>query len=204
MDSIKLFGSGVVAALFATSIGISSVLAEDCPTAKSAGKGFVVERGARSKTEVFHAGATDVRTLSRFDDRTLLEVTLFQGLFDLERLDRGKRSVYRPVSDLTKSFPPAPGKKITAIFEETEGERKGNLRTFVLEVRKETDTLHLGACKYKILRIDRSVMDSNNKPVFMNTDYYAPDLKLIVGKEYREDDGRTTLNKFDRIYPSQR
>jgi hypothetical protein len=140
----------------------------------------------------------------RYDGRSLLEVTSLHGLFDLERLDRGKRSSYRPVSDLAKSFPPTPGKKITAVFEETEGERKGNLRSFVLEVRKEADALHLGVCKYKVLRIDRSVMDSNNKPVFMNTDYYGPDLKIVIGKEYRENDGRTTLNKFDRIYSSQR
>jgi hypothetical protein len=59
----------------------------------------------------------------------VLEVTLFQGLFELNRLDRGKRTTYRPKSDLAKTFPPAPGKKITAIFEETEGPRKGNLRT---------------------------------------------------------------------------
>lgn len=140
-----------------------------------------------------------MRTVYRVDDRTLLEVTLFQGLFELERLDRGKRTIYRPVSDLAKSFPPVPGKKITAVFEETEGEGKG-LRTYVLEVQKEPDTLHVGACKYKVLRIDRSRLDNKSKPVFMYTDYYAPELKLLLAKEYRERDGRTTLIKYDRIY----
>jgi hypothetical protein len=183
---------------------ISSQAAEECPSAQSASKGFIVERGERSKTEVFHASATDVRTVYRIDGRPMLEVTLFQGLFELDRVDRGKRTAYRPKSDLAKAFPPAPGKKITAMFEEIEGERKGNLRTFVLEVRKEPDTLYLGSCKYKVLRIDRSLLNDKSKPVFMETDYYAPDLKLIVGKEYRESDGRTTLNKFDKIYPSPR
>jgi len=145
-----------------------------------------------------------VRTVYRVDDRTLLEVTLFQGLFELERLDRGKRTISRPVSDLAKSHPLLPGKKITAVFEEIEGERKGNLRTFVLEVRKEPDTLAVGACKYKVLRIDRSRLDDKSKPVFMYTDYYAPDLKLVLGKEYRERDGRTELIKFDKIYQSPR
>jgi hypothetical protein len=204
MNPIKYIRAVIVAALTVSCITISLGYAEECPTAKSASEGFVVQRGERSKTEVFHVGETDVRTVYRVDGRSMLEVTLFQGLFDLDRLDRGKRSAYRPVSDLDKFFPPAPGKKITAIFEETEGERKGNLRTFVLEVRKEPDTLSIGACEYKVLRIDRSVMDSNNKPVFMETDYYAPDLKLVIGKEYRESDGRTSLNKFDRIYLSSR
>jgi hypothetical protein len=195
--------AGLGAALCACFFSVCSAYADDCPTKDSGSKGFIVERGERSKTEVFYSG-DDVRTVYRVDGRTLLEVTLFQGLFELERLDRGKRTAYRPKSDLSKAFPPAPGKKITAIFEETEGERKGNLRTFVLEVRKEPDTLYLGSCKYKVLRIDRSLLNDKSKRMFMETDYYAPDLKLIVGKEYRESDGRTTLNKFDKIYPSSR
>ena len=52
--------------------------------------------------------------------------------------------------------------------------------------------------------IDRSVLDDKSKPIFLYTDYYAPDLKFIVGKEYREDDGSKTLKKFEKIYPSPR
>jgi hypothetical protein len=193
--------AGLGAALCAGFFSVCSAYADDCPTKDSGSKGFIVERGERSKTEVFYSG-DDVRTVYRVDGRTLLEVTLFQGLFELERVDRGKRTAYHPKSDLSKNFPPAPGKKITAIFEETEGERKGNLRTFVLEVWKEPDTLSLGSCEYKVLRIDRSLLNDKSKPMFLETDYYAPDLKSIVGKEYRESDGRTTLNKFDKIYPS--
>jgi hypothetical protein len=52
---------------------------QDCPTAQSAAMGFVVERGEQSKTEVFHIGDTDIRTVLRFDGTTLLETTQFQG-----------------------------------------------------------------------------------------------------------------------------
>ena len=181
-------------------LGIASAAADECPTTENAKKGFIVERGARSKTEVFHSGDNEVRTVSKYNGSTYLKVTLYQGLFELDRVDRGKRTVYRPKSDLAKTFPPAAGKKITALFEETEGDRKGNLRTFVLEVSKKSDTLSVGGCKYKVLRIDRSVLNDKSKPVFVETDYYAPDLKLIIGKEYRESDGRTDLNKYDKIY----
>jgi hypothetical protein len=196
--------AGLGAALCAGFFSLCPAYADDCPTKESGSKGFIVERGASSKTEVFYSSPTEIRTVLRYNGETLLEVTLFQGLFELDRLDRGKHAVYRPVSDLSKSFPPSPGKKITAIFEETEGARKGDLRTYVLEVRKEPDKLTVGSCTYKVLRIDRSRMDDKSKPVFMYTDYYAPDLKLIVGKEYRERDGRTELIKFDKIYPSPR
>jgi len=117
-------------------------------------------------------------------------------------VDRGRRTVYQPKSDLAKIPAPAPGKKITVLMEETEGQRKGNLRTYVLDVRKQSDALYVGSCNYKILRIDRSVLDDKSRPVFMNTDYYSPDLRLIVGKEYR--DGRTELIKYDKIYPTPR
>jgi hypothetical protein len=185
-------------------LGTGPAWPDDCPTKETASKGFIVERGARSTTEVFHSGDSEVRTVSKFGGSTYLEVTLYQGLFELDRVDRGKRTVYRPKSDLARTFPPAPGKKITALFEETEGARKGNLRTFVLEVRKNPDTLSLGACKYKVLRIDRSVLNDKSKPMFVETDYYAPDLKLIIAKEYREGDGGTSLNKYDKIYPLSR
>ena len=181
-------------------LGTASAAADECPTKETAGKGFIVERGERSKTEVFHSGDSEVRTVSKYNGSTYLEVTLYQGLFELDRVDRGKRTVYRPKSDLAKTFPPAPGKKITALFEETEGARKGDLRTFVLEVSKKSDSLSLGGCKYKVLRIDRSVLNDKSRPTFVETDYYAPDLKLIIGKEYRESDGRTDLNKYDKIY----
>lgn len=182
---------------------ISSQAADDCPTKETASKGFIVER-AGAKTEILFPGNTDVRTVTRVGGRTVLEVTLFQGLFELDRVDRGRRTVYQPKSDLAKISAPAPGKKITALMEETEGQRKGNLRTYVLDVRKQSDTLYVGSCNYKILRIDRSVLDDRSRPVFMHTDYYSPDIRLIVGKEYRDRDGGTELIKYDKIYPTPR
>ena len=193
--------TGVVALALTGLLGAVPVYAEDCPTAKTAAQGFIVERGA-SKMEVFHAGPTEVRSVLRYGGQTLLEVTAFQGLVDLERIDRGNRISYRPISDLTKTFPPVPGKKTSAVLEETRDGKK-IMRTYILEVRKGSDTLYLGACKYNVLRIDRSAMEGK-QTYFINTDYYAPELKLVLAKEYRESDGRTTLNKFEKIYPTPR
>jgi hypothetical protein len=46
-------------------LGIASAAADECPTKENAKKGFIVERGARSKTEVFHSGDSEVRTVSK-------------------------------------------------------------------------------------------------------------------------------------------
>jgi hypothetical protein len=72
--------TSVSAILFAIPIGH----AQDCPTEQTAKRGFVVERGALQKTEVFTGDDGTVR-------QSLLETTLFAGLFSLNRLDRGHR-----------------------------------------------------------------------------------------------------------------
>jgi hypothetical protein len=177
---------------------VSAQAADECPNAQSAAAGFVAERNV-GKTEVFRVGKTDIRTVYRYRGQVLQETTLFQGLFELERIYEGRRIVSRPLTDLSGNFPPAPGKTITGKFETTEGTQKSN-EIVVLQVRK-ADALYIGPCQYKVLKIDRSVGNGRGSPVFLRTDYYSPDLKFIIAHEYRENGGRTTLNKFDRIYP---
>jgi hypothetical protein len=63
MQPTAFLKSQAIAGLLASCLGVSPVFAENCPTAKTAGKGFTVERGERSKTEVFHAGETEVRSV---------------------------------------------------------------------------------------------------------------------------------------------
>jgi hypothetical protein len=54
-----------------------------------------------------------------------------------------------------------------------------------------------------VLKIERRETRRDGALRRLNTDYYAPALKLIVGKEFKERDGRSSLNKFDRIYPTR-
>lgn len=62
----------------------------------------------------------------------------------------------------------------------------------------------IGPCQYRVLLIDRNVGYDQAKPVFIETGYYSPVLKLVIAKEFKDRDGRTSLNKFDRIYPLKR
>jgi hypothetical protein len=54
-----------------------------------------------------------------------------------------------------------------------------------------------------VLKIERRESSGDGPFRFIDTDYYAPGLKLVIAKEYRDRSGgdRTTLIKFDRIYP---
>lgn len=62
------------------------------------------------------------------------------------------------------------------------------------------DTLFIGPCAYSVWKIERSESRGDSPPRLLNIDYYSPDLKVVIAKEYKEKDGRNTLIKFDRIY----
>jgi hypothetical protein len=178
-------------------LAASPIAADDCPSAATGKGSFVVERGPDSRTEVFYGNGAIVQSVLRYRDRTLLEVTQHEGLFELERLDRGRRSVSKPKANLTKFFP-LKQQKIEAEFDVQQGDGKAVATQVKLTVIG-TDSLTIGACKYDILKVQR---DETGARFFNNVDYYAPALKFVVAKEYKERDGRTTLIKYDKIYSS--
>jgi hypothetical protein len=195
---------GLIALAIASAAALTDArmaAAQDCPTAQSATRGFVVEREERSKTEVLLAEPTIVRTIMRYDGKTLLETTQFQGLFELERLDRGRRSVFRPKTDLAALFPLKAGNKATVEFE-VEG--AGRPSTFAMQISvKGTDALYVGSCKYSVFKIERSDSQGGSAFAFRGTDFYSPDLKLIIAREYKDSGTKTTMIKYDRIYLSK-
>jgi hypothetical protein len=183
---------------YLVSINSRPAAAQDCPSAKSGSRGYVVERGDRSKTEVLFGDGAIVRTVFRYDGTTLLETTTFQGLFELDRLDRGQRVVFRPKTDLAKLFPLRVGSSATVDFE-VEGTGRPPSSAIRIAV-KGTDTLYIGGCKYDVFKIERSESRGGGPFSFRYTDYYAPDLKFVIAKEYRDSAPMVTTIKFDRIY----
>jgi hypothetical protein len=61
--------------------------------------------------------------------------------------------------------------------------------------------LFIGPCKYSVLRIERRESTSAVPPQFVYTEFYSPELKLILAREYKRQNGETLLIKYDRIYP---
>jgi hypothetical protein len=175
--------------------------APDCPTASTARQGFIVERN-RLPMEVVFAEDRLVRNILRSTTgETLLETTAFEGLFELDRVDRGRRTVSHPTTKLAELFPLKVGKEITANFDIGDAPQIVKGKT-VLRL-KGKDDLFIESCKYNVFVMDKSVGRGDNAPVFINTDYYSPDLKLIIAKQYKEPNGTSLLNKFDKIYPAK-
>jgi hypothetical protein len=173
--------------------------AQDCPTVQSSAHGFVVERNESQKSEVFHAADGVVRVVTRYGGQTLLETTLYEGLFFIERLDRGRRTKYTPQTDLKTLFPVKPGAQLHANFIT---ERDGNFGRLHVELDVgRSEEMFIGPCRYAVLRIERRESSSTVPPQFAYTDLYSPELKFVLGREYKRPGGQTQLIKYDRIYP---
>lgn len=183
-------------------VGPAFAIGQECPTAQSAERGFVVERGDQQKTEVFHDEGGIVRTVTRYNGKPVLETTQYEGLFQLDRLDNGRRTRFEPQSELKQLFPLRPGQKASAAFLWESDGRTGQLRVDIA-VKRE-DALYIGPCKYAVLVIERSESRSAEPPKFVDTDYYSQELKLILAKEYKYTDQPAQMIKFDRIYPLNR
>jgi hypothetical protein len=176
--------------------------ANDCPTAVTGRGTFTVERGEQSKTEVVFGDGAVVGTTFRYRGKTLLETRQYEGLIQLDRVEKGRRTVFKPNGDLAKLFPLKPKQQISVQLEALEDGAEPIVTTVNLNMTG-ADNLAIGACKYDVLKFERIETRSNKKTEAV-VEYYAPELKFIVAKEYKERDGRTTLIKYDRIYSTDR
>src|SRR5689334_12271048 len=115
----RLFGASLfVCGLFL--FDAAAHAADNCPAPKNGGGGFIVERGERSKTEVYHLDDNVVKTVFRYGGSMALETTEFAGLFQLDRIDRGRQTKLRPLAPLDKLLPLKLKKEISANFEAVE------------------------------------------------------------------------------------
>jgi hypothetical protein len=70
---------------------------------------------------------------------------------------------------------------------------------------KRRESLAIGPCNYDVLKIEhKEARGEGSKPRLIYTDYYSPDLMLVLMREYRDADGRSTFVKFDKIYSTVR
>ena len=102
----------------------------------------MVERGDQQKTEVAIGEGDVVHTTMRYAGRTQLETDLFAGLFSLSRLDRGRRSTYRPLTDLKTLFPLRVGQKALALFDYTSRQDRADDTLVVVKRRSHSPSVN--------------------------------------------------------------
>ncbi len=194
--------SFLLGACFAPIFMSGVCLADDCPAAVSGRGAFMVERSEELKTEILFGDGHLIRLVSRRRGQTFLEAENYEGLIELVRVDKGRRTVFTPQTDLDKVFPLKPKQKISIDLEAMEDGGKPYLTRIGLSV-VGADKFPIGACTYDILKLERAETRSGkNRETYV--EYYAPELRFVVAKEYKERNGRTTIVKYDRIYATDR
>jgi hypothetical protein len=187
---------------FSCALAASDCMADDCPAAVAGRGTFTLERGEQSKTEVTFGDGPLVRSVSRLGGGIYLETEQYEGLIQISRVDKGRKTAFKPKSELATLFPLKPGQNISVELDVVEEGTDPSVATVDLKMIG-TDGVTIGACNYDVLKFERREARSGSKtpPII---EYYAPELKFVVAKEYHERDGRKTLVMFDRIYSNAR
>jgi hypothetical protein len=186
-----------IAALLAAvlpAVPTGSQAANNCPSASSGKGSFILERRANSQQQVSYDETPIIHTSLQYDGRTLLETTMYQGLFELNRVDRGTRIEQTPKDDLGKFFPLKAKPTISADFDVT---MNGGTKSKTVKLQYVGDQDYsLSECTYHVIKLHRI----DTLPIVSdNIDYYAPDLRFVVANEYRDDNGRTTVVGYTKI-----
>ncbi len=173
--------------------------AQDCPTAKSAASGYTIEprRRVQDRCSVRRQARRCAPSCAS-TARPCLKRPSFRACSNWTGSIKGRRAVFKPKSDLAPLFPLKQGQTAKVEFD-VEGEGRPPTGRVQISVNG-TDELYIGACKYSVLE-DRPKESRGGAPLLLrDTDYYSPELKLIIAKEYRHGEQRNMV-KYDRIYP---
>jgi hypothetical protein len=61
------------------------------------------------------------------------------------------------------------------------------------------DRIAIGPCRYEVLKIEHSNSFSEGPLTFIDTDWYAPEIRLIVAREFRQGKSGSVINKYDAL-----
>jgi hypothetical protein len=166
LTGARYASTATLSAAIVLAIPVPAPAANDCPSALSGKGSFILERRASSKMEVFYDQSPIVRTTLQSGDRTLLETTQFQGLFELSRVDRGTKIEQKPKTDLAKFFPLKPKQVISADFEVS---MNSGTRTKTPKLEHVgVQDYALGECTYSVIKFRRT---ETVPIVYNNVDY---------------------------------
>jgi hypothetical protein len=175
-------------------------VAADCPSSKKPAQVFDVSVAGNSTTEVYRLENGDTRTVTRFSGGAVAEQTFYRGLVRIEHWDSGQRTFFKPMSDLATLFPLKAGRSRRFDFEVQTGD--GQKKTLHAEFKVVgKDRVEIGACRYYVIKIEHRNSFNDGPMPLINTDWYAPEIRLILAREYQRSNGETVIHKYTRLVP---
>lgn len=185
-------------AVLASSFWFSTSAAQ-CPDAKTAKQGFILERqGTRS--EVRQASEHFVHVTNLYPSGGKQDVIYYKGLLPISRFDETTRSISIPVSDLRTIFPLTLKSRRAVTYAPATPNKVGSLISLELTVTGQ-EKLELGPCSYEVYAVHNRYLTSDGKTTSQHTDLYSPALGFLLGKRYEETGGVQTVVKYQSIKP---
>ena len=136
---------------------VSPAAAEDCPNARTAKLGFVLERQG-TVAEVRPATDHFVHVVNSYPGGKKQDVIYYRGFFPISRFDDTARSINIPVSDLRTVFPLAPKARRALTYAPARPDKVGDLISLELTVAGQ-EQLQLGACSYTVLVVQNRFLN---------------------------------------------
>lgn len=181
-------------------LGASPAQAAECIEAKAAKDGFrllspgvVIE--VRRPTDLI------VQTVSYFNDGEVHTTHFFRGLIEVSRVSTKKNSFMLTLSDPRTVFPLKKGqrKKIVSIWLDSRGAPSSPETTEIFVAGEEK--LKVGACDYKVLRVQTHLLGPNGSKQLLGSVLYSPDLAIVLAKRYDEGTSQESTVGYDEIRP---
>ena len=173
-------------------------IAAECPSSQNPKQAFRVSIGSSAASEVYRLDTGDTRVVARFKGGSIAEKTYYQGLIQTEQLDNGRRITFTPKSNVKAIFPLKVGQRHQVEFDVQTA--NGEKRVLYAEYNVAgKDQILIGGCRYEILRVDYSNGSRKEQMPFSDTQWYSPDLRMILAREYKRANGEIVIRKYDAI-----
>ncbi|WP_246727567.1 hypothetical protein [Rhizobium laguerreae] len=187
-----------LASLFIAALLPVAAHAADCPSADTAGKGFVLEN-SDARSEFRKAEGQIVKSVNHFSDSSQQTVFSFAGLFDLTRFSKREQYAMHPLSDLSRIVPLKKGARANIAFVQLGPNELADTRWNLELTVAGQETFSLGECKYKVRRI-KQVTKKGNEQVDVLSVLYSPDLQATLAKVYDEGTANESTVGYERIH----
>lgn len=177
-----------------------SVLAADCPDAKSSANGFTLELpGVKSEYSRISESVSQVE--NSYEDALPQTHFFYRGLIEIFRTSKEGPLVTLPSSDLNAIFPLKTKKKYKIKIQQLRAGHKseGGL-TLSLEVTGK-ETLILGDCEYAVTKVKESMLAGDGSMIDTLTLLYSPDLEAVLAKRYDEGSSQEQTIRYETITP---
>ncbi len=165
-----------------------AALADHCPRRENAFAGYVIELGSGPRFSVSTDRGAIVQSTLFTGESRVQQAQLFEGYLPLEEASARGVLHLKPVGGLSSFFPVQAGRSVSFEIMPVRNGQAEKTWSVQLSALNET-SVEVGHCTYTVWRIARKVTEEGGRVIADVVDYYSADLRFVLGRELRGEDG---------------